>query len=142
MIKQNKLLPPSIFHNEIVENLQKTGIYCIYFKHKPDKFYIGSSFIKGNEIISSKGIWQRWKHHLCLLAKNKHHSIHLQRTFNKHGRNNIQFKIIEYVEDKSKLIEKEQYWMDFYDSYKKGYNCCKYASSSNKEMGKTNQTEI
>lgn len=139
MKKRNILLPPSEFHTESESNLCKFGIYCIYFNHAPNKFYIGSASIKGGKNMASKGFWSRWSLHLSKLKLNKHHSKHLQNTYNKYGKTNIKFKILEVIEDLSKLIEKEQYWMNFYDSYKNGYNCTPFANVGRNNAGILNK---
>lgn len=79
---------------------KQCGIYKIINKLN-GKIYIGSSL----DIIS------RWSDHKHLLNTNKHHSIHLQRAWNKHGRNHFDFKILEIcnVED---LLKKEQYYLN------------------------------
>ena len=82
-----------------------------------DKGYIGSAIdFKARQVI-----------HRCQLLKDKHHSKHLQRAYNKHGKDNFIYEIIEYVEDKTKLIEREQVWLDFFNPE---YNICKTAGSS------------
>lgn len=45
----------------------------------------------------------------------------LSRALRKYGLKNFSFKIIEYCE-LSELDEKEKYWINYYDSYKNGYN--------------------
>ena len=46
------------------------------------------------------------------MRRNKHINNHLQNAWNKYGRENFIFRIIEEVEDKTKLIEREQYYID------------------------------
>lgn len=67
-----------------------------------NKIYIGSA-------ISTK---ERWNQHKRKLKLNKHTNKHLQNAWNKYGDDKFTFKVIEYVEDKEKLIEREQYWID------------------------------
>lgn len=57
---------------------------------------------------------------------------YLRNAFNCYGIENFEIIIVEYVEDFSKLDEREQYWMDYYESYnpEKGYNICSVASST------------
>lgn len=76
-----------------------------------NKVYIGSSF----------NIKQRWNRHLNELRQNIHHSSKLQRSFNIHGKESFIFEIIEEC-DKNIIIEREQYWINSYDSYHSGYN--------------------
>lgn len=95
----------------------KSCIYAIINK-KNNKLYIGST-------VDYK---IRLKVHINKLIKNEHHSILLQRAFNKYGIKMFKFKILEFVEN-DKLLEKEQYYLDFYESYnkRKGYNICNIA---------------
>jgi hypothetical protein len=89
------------------------GIYEI-LNTKNNKSYIGSS----------KNIDKRWKEHKKMLKDNKHHSIKLQRSYNKvKDKNVFEYNIIEIVEDDSILHKREQYYIDKYDSFKNGYNC-------------------
>jgi len=73
--------------------------------------------------------WHGHKHHL---RKGNHHSPHLQAAWNKYGKDNFQFEILELVEDKTKLVEREQYWINFYDAANpaKGYNVLANANES------------
>lgn len=97
--------------------MRETGVYAIINKIN-NKIYIGSA---------SNNFQHRYKTHLRLLKENKHHSILLQRAINKHGLSNFQFKIIEIISDKNIILDREQYWLDKYESYNpnKGYNICK-----------------
>jgi group I intron endonuclease len=82
------------------------------------KYYLGSSDNMKN----------RWKKHLYDLRHNKHHSIHLQRAWNKHGENNFVFQIVEEVK-RSILLEREQYHLDTFTPWNEsiGYNVSKSA---------------
>lgn len=91
-----------------------SGIYKIQ-NTLDGKVYVGSGqYIEG-----------RWSDHKFQLSKDIHHSIHLQRAWNKYGKNSFKFEIIELLEPiKNILIEREQYWIDYYNSSndKFGYN--------------------
>lgn len=78
-----------------------------------DKVYIGQS-------INIKG---RWSEHKTHLKYNKHHNIHLQKAWNKYGRENFKFSILEEC-NKEDLDFKEIFWINFYKSNisKNGYN--------------------
>ena len=95
------------------------GIYKITTKHN-SKIYIGSS----------DNVEKRLKCHLSRLKRNVHHSAYLQAVYNKHGKENLEFSIIEVLLDNKDKIIKVQYWMDYYQSYNKhfGYNVSKTAS--------------
>lgn len=97
------------------KNLDKSGIYKIT-NITNNKVYIGSSTNK---------IKHRFSSHIRLLLNNKHHAIYLQNSFNKNNQNfeNYKFEIIELVEPDN-CIEREQYYIDLFNSYdsKYGYN--------------------
>jgi group I intron endonuclease len=103
------------------------GIYLISFDDAT-KVYIGSTLKTKGTHKKDVGFNARWKRHLSLLSKNKHHSIKLQNAYKKHGIQNMFFEIIETLDGEDCLL-KEQFWIDKYDSYKNGYNCCPAAGS-------------
>jgi group I intron endonuclease len=78
-----------------------------------DKRYIGST----------KHLSGRRKEHFRKLEQNNHENRHLQRSFNKYGKENFQFSVIVKC-DKIRLEEYEQYWMDRLDicNDEEGYN--------------------
>lgn len=98
-----------------------SGIYAITHIDS-GKLYIGSAV----------NIGQRWANHLNLLNRNKHHSIYLQRSWNKYGIEAFSFTVLEVVNDIVNLIQEEQKWIDVYKSYVPdyGYNRCPIAGSS------------
>lgn len=78
-----------------------SGIYSIRNK-KNGKLYIGSAV----------NISSRWTKHLSGLRLGKHENCRLQNSWVKHGESEFQFEVIELVADKSKLIAREQFWID------------------------------
>jgi len=99
----------------------KSGIYK-YQNIIDGKLYIGSAV----DFID------RWNVHKYALKNQKHHSSRLQNAVNKYGIENFEFKILEEVEPiKKKLLEREQYYLDFYKSYEedKGYNIARATRS-------------
>lgn len=80
---------------------KKSGIYYIANKITGD-IYVGSAV----------DFYRRWHGHKSKLRTQKHHSIHLQRAWNKYGESNFVFIVIKDVADKSKLIEEEQRCLD------------------------------
>lgn len=95
-----------------------TGIYKIENLIN-GKVYVGSA-------VNFKA---RVNLHIHRLRLKKHHSCKLQNSWNKYGEENFKFEIIELCE-KDKLIEREQYYIDLYDSFNKGYNCNPKAGSN------------
>lgn len=98
----------------------KSAIYRIR-NTSNNKVYIGSALDFNH----------RWSMHKSLLKKGTHHSPHLQNAWNLLGESHFAFEVIEEVECVDDLINREQYWIDFYQSYKKenGYNVLPSASS-------------
>jgi group I intron endonuclease len=78
-----------------------SGIYAITCA-TTGKQYVGSAV----------NIAARWRVHKCLLQQDKHHSIKLQRVFNKYGAEAMEYSVLEAVDDKTKLVEREQAHMD------------------------------
>ena len=83
----------------------KIGVYRIS-NIVNNKSYIGSS----------KDIVDRWYQHKTSLLHKKHHSIKLQRAVNKYGIDNFKYEIIEEC-NMEMLILREQYYIDFFNSY-------------------------
>jgi group I intron endonuclease len=112
--------------------MSNTGVYSIT-NLTNNKIYIGS-------VSSKKGFNGRWSRHIFDLKNNKHHSKHLQLSWNKYGVNNFEFKIIEIIEDVNLILIKEQIYLDLYQSYipKNGYNIL---SKSNSSIGFKHTTE-
>lgn len=72
-----------------------------YIKCKDNgRVYVGSTTRKPN---------QRWLEHLHYLRKNKHHSTHLQRAYNKYGEGSFEHLIAETVDDDNLLLAREQF---------------------------------
>jgi len=98
----------------------KSGVYMIK-NIVNNKQYIGSS----------KNINERWVKHKFTLNNKKHCNKHLNSAWNKYGEDNFIFSVIEYVE-LDKLIEREQYYIDYYDACNKnvGYNIAPKAGTN------------
>lgn len=73
----------------------------IQSKHKPERCYIGSAI----------NLDARRKCHFSLLKHNHHHSIKLQRHYNKYGEKDLKFIVIIECSP-SELLTKEQYFID------------------------------
>ena len=84
-----------------MKDVKLPGIYkimCIATK----KIYIGSS-VKP---------YSRFSRHKLELRNNKHSNLHLQNAWNKYGKGNFVFEILENCA-KELLLEKEQYYINF-----------------------------
>lgn len=98
--------------------LSQSGIYAITNKSNGKK-YVGSAvhFLK------------RWGKHRSELRRGIHHSQKLQRSWSVHGADNFEFSVLEIVDDKTRLLDREQFWIDAYGAYIYGYNSRPKASN-------------
>jgi group I intron endonuclease len=91
-----------------------SGIYkikCLINK----KVYVGSSF----------NITKRIKNHFSRLKNKNHINPHLQASYNKYGKDNFTWEILEQCPVDA-LLEREQFWMDETRCYDRavGFNNC------------------
>ena len=93
-----------------------SGIYKIQSLIKPNRIYIGSAV----------NIKHRWECHVSDLGLNKHHSVKLQRHYNKYGQKDLKYSLLLGC-DKEDLIKIEQYFIDSYNPY---FNNRKIADSN------------
>lgn len=100
---------------KIIDQKAISGIYAIR-NTTNNKQYVGSS----------ANIRIRQKLHVNVLIRNKHHSIVLQRAWNKYGRDAFEFQILEEVNVEDLLV-REQFYID---NHKPEYNICPIAGSS------------
>lgn len=80
------------------------GIYCIKNRIN-NKVYIGQSI----------NIRTRWYNHRKELDGNRHHNEHLQNSWNKYGRENFVFNVIEEC-PVDNIDEHEIYWINYYNA--------------------------
>ena len=99
----------------------KSGIYKITCLIN-NKIYIGSAFSLSNRMST----------HKYTLKNKKHKNKHLQNAWDLYGEESFLFEILEIIEDKTTIIEKEQYYLDLYKSYNKeiGFNRAKIAGNT------------
>ncbi len=92
---------------------KKGGIYVIR-NIVNGKLYVGSA----------KCFGQRWQIHSCALEKGKHHSYHLQDSWNKYGAGSFVVEVLEVVEDVEQLRKREQEWINSFGCFDRsvGYN--------------------
>ena len=93
-------------HWDTVKNVR--GIYKVTNKIN-GKVYIGQSV----------DIGRRWRQHMTAEDDNYFH-----KAIQKYGVENFEWEVIEQCK-KSELDERESYWIEYYDSFNKGYNCTK-----------------
>lgn len=114
----------------------KCGVYKI--QNKIDgKLYIGSS----------KDIERRKKEHLCRLRQNNHDNQYLQNAYNKYGKENFIFEIIELC-DTENQYDLEQKWINLYKDKNILYNISlnaiepPHTAESIKKMSITNKGRV
>lgn len=96
-----------------------SGVYLIV-NNANGRVYVGSSV----------NIATRWRDHKRALSQGKSPCVKLQRAWEKYGENSFSFQVLEYVApQKELLIEAEQRWIDFYQSFDAGYNTLQKAYS-------------
>lgn len=94
-----------------------SGVYFI--KNKvTQKIYVGSSI----------DIYRRWARHKDDLLKNKHHSVKLQNSYNKHGIQQFEFFLAESAFTSKQLQKIEQKWIEKFNSFHNGYNSAPFAN--------------
>ncbi|MEA3347052.1 MAG: GIY-YIG nuclease family protein [Candidatus Auribacterota bacterium] len=101
------------------------GIYRI--KNKVNgKCYIGSS----------NNIKHRWSVHKSTLRRGCHYNVHLQRAWDKYGKRNFTFSVIEENEKASDLLSREQWYLD---NCKPEYNISKDATAPRRGKSHTEE---
>lgn len=85
------------------------GIYSIICK-PTGKVYVGQS----------KNIKLRKSQHLSKLMVGQHYNTYFQNAFNKYGRDNFSFRVLENCKEEI-LTEREEFWINFYNSNKAEY---------------------
>lgn len=109
----------------------ESGVYQILNKIN-GKRYIGSAV----------NFMKRWSDHRTHLIKNIHPNGYLQKSVNKYGIDSFNFEIVEKVTDLTQLLQREQYWMDYYKSSDDlfGYNI-RLNAQNNKGLKHSDETK-
>lgn len=99
--------------------LMKSGIYMI-MNLVTNKFYIGSA----------QDLKRRKAKHFRYLSKNIHPTHYLQNAYNKYGKENFTFIILEFCNIEG-LLEREQSWITATKCWQReiGYNICQIATN-------------
>jgi group I intron endonuclease len=92
-----------------------SGIYLIRHRESGNS-YVGSSV----------NIPTRWKQHRYVLRRGNHPAKYLQNSWNKYGPDAFEFSVLEEVAGQSRLIEREQAYIDL---WKPVYNVAQVAGS-------------
>lgn len=125
---EERIYDPKFYSDEDLKC--KSGIYQIR-NLVNDKIYIGSS----NNLYNRKTYG-----HLNALKYNRHENDKLQKAFNKYGKQNFTFEVIEFCEPE-KRIEVEQYWIDRFYNKNMCYNINAFANKPPSNLGKHHSEE-
>lgn len=108
-----------------------SGIYAILNKIN-EKRYVGSA----------RDLKARRSRHFTLLRKGKHYNKHLQGAYDVYGEENFSFSVLEYVENIEILLDREEYYIQKYNSNDRefGYNQ-REISDSNKGLKHSEETK-
>lgn len=88
---------------------------------------INSKVYVGQTIQSLK---KRFNGHCCYSKSDKSINMYIKRAIHKYGRDKFHISLLEECSIES-MNEREKYWIDFFDSYNKGYNLTKGGQDSN-----------
>lgn len=107
------------------------GIYSIRRKNT-EKYYVGSSI----------NIYYRIARHKSDLKAGRHSNKHLQNSFKKHG-GACSFEV-DFLEecDESKLVERENHWIEQLDCLQSGYNQCKVTEARKNQVSQKTRSQI
>lgn len=96
----------------------------------PHAIYRIRDMVTGRVYIGSAvNVPNRWSVHLSALRRGKHHSVKLQRAWTERGEGAFALEIVEAVTERTALVGREQYWIDFYDAVECGFNVAPHAAS-------------
>lgn len=101
--------------------------------------YAITNLVNGKVYIGSATLFRkRWSLHKRNLRAGTHHCVPLQRAWRKYGEGAFDFIILEEVADRSRLLIREQAWMDSRPG-RETYNMAKVAGS---RLGMKNSPEM
>lgn len=95
------------------------------------KVYVGSTI----------RLKRRWGEHKLALKQNNHHNPHLQSSWDKYSEDSFNFMVCEYVDNQEQLVDREQYWLDFYRMHTDVYNILLVVDRLNGMLGKKHTKE-
>lgn len=85
-------------------------------------YLITHKFLQKHYVGYSKNVKRRFSNHISLLNNNKHHCIHLQRAWNKYGKEAFDFHVMQKFNSVEQAIEREMLFLEFMNKSEL-YNC-------------------
>lgn len=118
------LLPPP-------QSEKQRAIEALSLSDLPNYRFMGVYYLQNTAsgklyVGSSQDVFKRIGSHLNMLQNGRHSNVHLQRSFDKHGLNNLVWGVCEEVFDVEQLLRVEQEWIDIIGDY----NICTEAGST------------
>jgi group I intron endonuclease len=94
--------------------------------------YLIRNTVNGKAYVGStqRRFRERWCAHRAMLRGNKHPCRHLQSAWNKYGEAAFRFEVAEALGDTKMAVEREQYWLDVFQTLSKAYNSRPRAASN------------
>lgn len=96
------------------------------------KIYVGSS----------SDIKTRIRRHFAELSRQCHKNKHLQAAFNLHGKAAFQWEVLEHVVEVKSLQEREQFWLDETQCFKRGIGYNVAVSAENRTLSEETKTKM
>lgn len=109
-----------------LNKIHNNGIYYIRHLKKPDIYYIGSTY-RNCKKYCKKGMYGRWVEHISQLRNETHHNPYLLAVYNKYGSEGLRFGIVEICNNKDKILNLEEKYIEKYNSFNNGYNLTPHA---------------
>ena len=102
-----------------INNKKKYDFSCIY---------LWTNLVNGKKYVGQTTCFYR----RMKTYRYTYPNAYMEHAVNKHGLDNFDITILERDVPLDKLDEREQYWLDYYQSYDldKGYNICKVAGTT------------
>lgn len=95
------------------------------------KFYIGSA----------KDFKDRWQRHRYALKAGSHENKHLQRSWDKYGKEAFLFEVVEEVLSDDQLLDREQDWLDTTKVVEIGFNMLSEAGGGRRGIPHSEETK-
>lgn len=97
-----------------------------------NKIYLGSAY----------NLYNRYRIHKSTLINNKHDNEHLQRSFNRYGRDNFVFELLEIVGNLTNIYDIEVKYLNKYFDYGKNCYNMNEETNPNKSLIKWNKSRM